>query len=87
MTEAQIRARVGWLTRRRNVVRGEVAYVRALHLGIDAGLHGSDPDDRRVLLAMKEEGARRYRRFREDMEALGLDDYTIDNEWMSPRVR
>lgn len=96
-SEASIRARLGWITRRRNTDRARNTLVRqrVLEEGIDdpigrllaSSLHGKNPDDRRVLQNMYERSDPRYLRFLRELMALGVDEAEAINEWFSPKIK
>lgn len=86
LSPASIRARLGWITRRRNKLREDIATRRVTILGTTL-LHGSDPDQRRILATMIRERDERFLRFAQDMRQMTLEWSEIVNEWFSPKVQ
>lgn len=85
-SSASIRARLGWITRRRNLFREDIATRRVIILGTTL-LHGSDPDQRRILETMIRERDGRFLRFTQEMKKMTLEWSEIINEWFSPKVQ
>lgn len=81
-TPAQIRAILGWQTRRARLVRLEIAAVRNGLLG--APLDGTNRDDWHVLHAHLATGSARFRRFVRYCEDQGMSYDEAVDEWFSP---
>lgn len=83
---SSVRARIGWITRRRNIARLELAQIRAEILGRRL-LHGRRPEDLIVLETMARERDRRYLQFLAEADAAGLSHEEAHNEWFSPKIQ
>lgn len=93
-TDHSIRARLGWITRGRNVVRKKVAEERSVALGTEL-LDKKDPrtglyveeDRNRILRNMIRARDRRYMQFlRAVQEEFNLTESEVENEWFSPKL-
>ena len=83
---SSIRARLGWITRRRNELRERIAQRRLFILNTSL-LHGSDPNQRRILETMIRERDERFLQFAREMQQVTLSWSEIVNEWFSPKVQ
>ena len=96
-SEASIRSRLGWITRRRNKLRVDISEIRKKHLAegvktpglreLTGALHGKYEDDRRVLKNMYRKNDPRFLAFMNEMKQLGLDHAEAMNEWFSPKIK
>ena len=83
--ERQIRARLGWLTRRRKELdRWIYDEVRLPLLGRRAGFTGRDPDQRRELATLMEERDQRFLDFIDALDEVGVGYDEAVNYWFSP---
>ena len=85
LSEAQIRARIGAVTRQRNDLRRYIlSEVRGPLLGDRAEFHGSDPDQREELARLKRVRDQSYLDFIAGLADLGVDEDEAINFWFSP---
>ena len=85
MTQAQIRARLGVVTRRRNQLREYIREeIRTPALGTLRGLHGSVPTERSELQMRMIERDESFLAFMEAMDDLGIGYDEAINTWFSP---
>ena len=85
MTEAQIRARLGVVTRRRNQLRQYIREeIRTPALGTYRAMHGSVPAQRSELQARMIERDQSFLAFMEGMDDLGIGYDEAINTWFSP---
>ena len=83
---ASIRAILGWIKRRKNVVRERVARIRIALLGTEL-LDATTREGWYTLRAMVSERDERFLRFLRAAEAEGLEHDEAVDEWFSPKVR
>ena len=85
MTEAQIRARLAVVTRRRNQLRQYIREeIRTPALGTLRELHGSVPTQRAELQTRMIERDESFLSFMEAMDDLGIGYDEAINTWFSP---
>ena len=85
MSEAQIRARLGVVTRRRNQLREYIREeIRTPALGTLRELHGSVPAQRNELQTRMIERDESFLAFMEAMDDLGIGYDEAINTWFSP---